>query len=97
MNALRNLKSVCDERLDSKYQIEVVDLEKNPEMARENNIMACPTVVKVAPEPRAKLIGDLSKTETLVTKFDLPNVTGSHVLGKARCVSFYGGSAFTFR
>ncbi len=72
MNALHNLKTVCNQLLDSKYKIEVIDIKKNPEMARENNIMACPTVVKLSPEPQSKVIGDCSKTEIVVNKFDLP-------------------------
>ncbi len=70
--AYSNLKKVCDERLDAKYTIEVVDLTKNPDAAQKDNITACPTLVKEAPGPKARVIGDLSKTEKVLEKLDLP-------------------------
>ncbi|MFB3888867.1 MAG: circadian clock KaiB family protein [Candidatus Bathyarchaeia archaeon] len=86
--AYLNLKQVCEDRLDSKYKIEVVDLAKDPAQARDNNIMACPTVVKESPSPKARVIGDLSRTDAVVAKLDLPTVSELHRFGKARSVSF---------
>ena len=65
--ALNNLKRICEEHLPNKYTIEVVDLLVNPKLARDDQIIAIPTLVKKLPEPLRKIIGDLSDTErTLV-------------------------------
>jgi circadian clock protein KaiB len=65
--ALKNLKRVCEEHLPGKYRIEVVDLLENPQLARGDQIVAIPTLVRKLPEPVRKIIGDLSNTErTLV-------------------------------
>ena len=65
--ALENLKRVCEEHLAGRYSIEVVDLLKNPRLARDDEIVAIPTLVRKLPEPLRRLVGDLSNTErTLV-------------------------------
>ena len=65
--ALANLKRVCEEHLAGRYSIEVVDLLKNPRLAKDDQIVAIPTLVRKLPEPLRKLVGDLSDTErTLV-------------------------------
>jgi circadian clock protein KaiB len=65
--ALANLKRVCDEHLAGRYTIEVVDLLKNPRLAKDDQIVAIPTLVRKLPEPLRRLVGDLSDTErTLV-------------------------------
>jgi circadian clock protein KaiB len=65
--ALANLKKVCDEHLAGRYSIEVVDLMKNPRLAKDDQIVAIPTLVRKLPEPLRRLVGDLSDTErTLV-------------------------------
>jgi circadian clock protein KaiB len=65
--ALVNLKRVCDEHLAGRYTIEVVDLLKNPRLAKDDQIVAIPTLVRKLPEPLRRLVGDLSDTErTLV-------------------------------
>ncbi len=65
--ALANLKRVCDEHLAGRYSIEVIDLLKNPRLAKEDQIVAIPTLVRKLPEPLRRLVGDLSDTErTLV-------------------------------
>jgi circadian clock protein KaiB len=65
--ALSNLKRVCEEHLAGRYSIEVVDLLKNPRLAKDDQIVAIPTLVRKLPEPLRKLVGDLSDTErTLV-------------------------------
>jgi circadian clock protein KaiB len=65
--ALANLRRVCDEHLAGRYSIEVVDLLKNPRLAKDDQIVAIPTLVRKLPEPLRKLVGDLSDTErTLV-------------------------------
>jgi circadian clock protein KaiB len=65
--AFNNLKRLCDEHLAGRYKIEVVDLLQNPQLARGDQIVAIPTLVRKLPNPIRKIIGDLSNTErTLV-------------------------------
>jgi circadian clock protein KaiB len=65
--ALENLKRVCEEHLAGRYTIEVVDLLKNPRLAKDDQIVAIPTLVRKLPEPLRRMVGDLSDTErTLV-------------------------------
>jgi len=65
--ALANLQAICDEHLAGRYKVEVVDLLKNPQLARGDQIVALPTLVRKLPNPMRKIIGDLSNTErTLV-------------------------------
>src|SRR5262245_43808596 len=60
MTAFANLKKICEEHLAGKYRIEVVDLLKEPQLARGDQILALPTLVRKLPEPIKKIIGDLS-------------------------------------
>jgi circadian clock protein KaiB len=71
LQASINLKRICDEHLGGKYQIEVVDLMKNPELAEGDQIFAIPTLVRKLPEPVRKIIGDLSNTERVLVGLDL--------------------------
>ena len=65
--ALDNLKRVCEEHLAGRYSIEVIDLLKNPRLAKDDQIVAIPTLVRKLPEPLRRLVGDLSdKERTLV-------------------------------
>ena len=65
--AIANLQRICDEHLPGRYKIEVVDLLKQPQLARGDQIIALPTLVRKLPNPMRKIIGDLSNTEkTLV-------------------------------
>jgi circadian clock protein KaiB len=65
--AFDNLKKLCEEHLAGRYEIEVVDLLQNPQLARGDQIVAIPTLVRQLPPPIRKIIGDLSNTErTLV-------------------------------
>jgi circadian clock protein KaiB len=65
--AIRNLRKVCEEHFPGRYEIEIVDLLKNPRLAKDDQIVAIPTLVRKLPEPVRKIIGDLSDTErTLV-------------------------------
>lgn len=65
--AFANLKRICEEHLAGEFEIEVIDLLENPRLAKEDQIVAIPTLVRKLPEPIRKIIGDLSDTErTLV-------------------------------
>lgn len=67
VTAFANLKRICEEHLHGQYDIEVIDLLKNPQLARDDEIVAIPTLVRKLPEPLCRLVGDLSDTErTLV-------------------------------
>ena len=67
VRAFENLKRLCDEHLPGQYSIEVIDLMVNPRLAKEDQILAIPTLVRKLPDPIRKIIGDLSDTErTLV-------------------------------
>jgi len=69
--AFANLKRICEEHLGGRYQIEVVDLLKKPELAKGDQIFALPTLVRKLPEPVRKIIGDLSNTERVLVGLDL--------------------------
>lgn len=69
--ALANLKRFCEEHLAGKYQIEVVDLVKNPKLARSDQILAIPTLVRRLPEPIRKIIGDLSSSERVLVGLEI--------------------------
>ena len=71
MTAFANLKRICEEHLQGKYHIEVVDLLQNPTLARGDQILAVPTLVRKLPEPVRKIIGDLSNTERVLVGLDL--------------------------
>jgi circadian clock protein KaiB len=69
--AFANLKRICEEYLPGEYHIEVVDLLKNPQLAKGDQILALPTLVRKLPEPVRKIIGDLSNTERVLVGLDL--------------------------
>ena len=69
--ALRNLKAICETHLRGRYDIEVVDLLVNPQLAQGDQILALPTLVRRLPEPIKKIIGDLSNTERVLVGLDL--------------------------
>ena len=69
--ALRNLKAICDQHLAGRYRIELIDLLKNPQLARGDQIVAVPTLVRHLPPPMKKIIGDLSNEERVLVGLDL--------------------------
>jgi len=69
--ALKNLKRICEEHMPDTYELKVIDLVKQPQLARGDQIVAVPTVVKNLPVPIRKLIGDLSDTERVLVGLDL--------------------------
>jgi circadian clock protein KaiB len=74
--AFANLKKICEEHLAGKYQIEVIDLLKNPQLAKGDQIIAIPTLVRKLPEPIKKIIGDLANTERVLVGLDIRPVSG---------------------
>jgi circadian clock protein KaiB len=71
MTAFTNLKQICEEHLAGKYSIEIIDLVKDPTLARGDQILAIPTLVRKLPQPIRKIIGDLSNTERVLVGLDL--------------------------
>jgi circadian clock protein KaiB len=69
--AFTNLKQICEEHLRGRYEIEIVDLLENPQLASGDQILALPTLVRRLPEPIKKIIGDLSNTERVLVGLDL--------------------------
>jgi circadian clock protein KaiB len=69
--ALENLKRFCEERMPGQYEIEVVDLLENPRLAKDDQIVAIPTLVRKLPEPLRRIIGDLSNSERMLVGLDL--------------------------
>jgi circadian clock protein KaiB len=74
LTAFENLKKICAEYLDSRYKIEVIDLIKSPQLAKDHQIIAIPTLIRKLPTPVKKIIGNLSNTERVLVGLDLRKV-----------------------
>jgi circadian clock protein KaiB len=72
---LANLRKLCEEHLAGQYSIEVIDLLRNPTLARGDQILALPTLVRKLPPPVKKIIGDLSNEERVLVGLDLRPVS----------------------
>ena len=71
LTAFKNLKEICEQYLKGEYNIEVIDLMENPTLARGDQILAVPTLVRKLPQPIRKIIGDLSNTERVLVGLDI--------------------------
>jgi circadian clock protein KaiB len=71
LESFGNLKKICEEHLQGRYSIEVIDLLVNPRLAKGDQIVAIPTLVRRLPEPIRKIIGTLSDTERVLVGLDL--------------------------
>jgi circadian clock protein KaiB len=71
LGALTNLKIICEEHLQGRYELEIIDLVENPALASGDQILAVPTLVRRLPEPIKKIIGDLSNRERVLVGLDL--------------------------
>jgi circadian clock protein KaiB len=69
--AVANLRKLCEQHLPGRYRIEIVDLLKNPQLARGDQILAVPTLVRKLPAPMKKIIGDLSNTDRALVGLDM--------------------------
>ena len=69
--AFTNLKKICDEHLDGRYRIKIVDLLKNPKLAKGDQIFAIPTLVRQLPTPVKKIIGNLANKERVLVGLDI--------------------------
>ncbi len=75
LNAFANLKSICEEHLAGRYEIEVIDLVEYPALAQSDDILAIPTLVRRLPAPLRKIIGDLSNTEKVLVSLRVDSTT----------------------
>ena len=71
VTAMANLKKLCEEHLAGRYRVEVIDLMENPQLARSDQILAIPTLVRRLPEPIRKIIGDLSNQERVLVGLNI--------------------------
>jgi len=69
--AVRNIKRICENNLRGRYELEVIDIYQQPEFAREEQLIATPTLIKKLPLPLRRLIGDMSNTERILVGLDL--------------------------
>ena len=69
--AVMNIKEICEKSLSSRYDLEVIDIYQQPGMAKDQQIIAAPTLVKQLPLPLRRFIGDLSDTERILVGMDL--------------------------
>jgi circadian clock protein KaiB len=73
VRAIENIKNLCEDHLKGYYELEVVDLYRQPGVAEEEEILAAPTLIKKSPGPRRKLVGDLSETERVLIGLGIHN------------------------
>ena len=81
--AVRNLNRFCEQHLAGRYSVEVIDLLENPRLARDDQILAIPTLVRKVPEPLRKIVGDLSDSERMLVGFEL-RLGGDALTGELR-------------
>lgn len=73
LKAVYNLKRFCEEHLSDEYDLEVIDIYKDPDAARKEQIIAAPTLIKRLPAPLRRFVGDLSNTQKLLSGLDIHN------------------------
>jgi len=71
MRAVESIKAICEEHLKGRYELEIIDIQQQPVLARGDQIIAAPTLIKRLPEPLRRLIGDLSDSERVLLGLDL--------------------------
>jgi len=71
MRAVESIKTICEEHLKGRYELEIIDIHEHPVLARGDQIVAAPTLIKRLPEPLRRLIGDLSDSERVLLGLDL--------------------------
>lgn len=71
VRAIANVKKICEEHLKGRYELEVIDLYQQPQLAEGEQIIAAPTLIKKLPLPLRRIIGDMSKTERVLVGLDL--------------------------
>jgi circadian clock protein KaiB len=74
--AIANIREICETHLEGRYELEVIDIYQQPELARGQQIIAAPTLIKALPLPLRRLVGDLSRSERILVGLDLQPVDG---------------------
>jgi circadian clock protein KaiB len=69
--AIRSITAICEEYLKNRYSLEIIDIYKNPTLAKGEQIIAAPTLLKLLPEPLRRLIGDMADKEKVLVGLDL--------------------------
>jgi circadian clock protein KaiB len=77
VDAIKNIKKICEEYLEGRYELEVIDLYQKPCLAKDEQIIAAPTLIKKLPLPFRRIIGDLSNKEKVLLGLDLREVQGT--------------------
>jgi circadian clock protein KaiB len=75
--AIANLKEICEKELEGLYELEIIDVLEQPQLAEDEKILATPTLVKDLPPPLRRIIGDLSNSEKVLLGLDLSPVSDS--------------------
>jgi len=73
VRAIANIKKICEENLQGRYELDVIDLYQQPQLAQGEQIIALPTLIKKLPLPLRRIIGDMSNTERVLVGLDLRN------------------------
>ena len=71
INAIENIRKICEENLQGRYDLEVIDIYQQPEYAKKEQLLAAPTLIKKLPLPLRKFIGDMSNKEKIIVGLDL--------------------------
>jgi circadian clock protein KaiB len=81
--AIVNIRKICEEHLQGRYELEIVDLALHPTLAKGEQIIAAPTLIKILPLPLRRFIGDMSQTEQVLLGLDLRKVAAKAASGKS--------------
>ncbi len=73
VNAIANIKNICEENLQGRYELDVIDLYQQPQLAQDEQIIAVPTLIRKLPPPLRRIIGDMSNTERVLVGLDIRN------------------------
>lgn len=71
VNAIANIKKICEENLQGRYELDVIDLYQQPQLAQSEQIIAVPTLIRKLPQPLRRIIGDMSNTERVLVGLDI--------------------------
>jgi circadian clock protein KaiB len=74
MRAVVNIRKICEEHLEGRYELEIIDIAQHPTLAEGEQIIAAPTLIKKLPQPLRRFIGDMSQTERILLGLDLRKV-----------------------
>ena len=77
MRAVRNIKEICEEHLTGRYELLIIDIYQQPQLAHEQQIIAAPTLLRMRPLPRRQLVGDLSNRAAVLISLGVPNSSTS--------------------